>query len=99
MIRPLQKSRNWLTTEENAWTVFALLAAIAGAAAGRGLLKMSWHAATGANPPQNPDDEEVTWRESLMWGLVSGAIIGAIRVASRRGAASAWKRWFTQRFD
>lgn len=87
-----------MVTEERAWTLFALLAAVLGAVIARWAMKTGWEAVTGTPPPVNPDDEEVTWRQSLMWGLVSGALVGAVRVASRRSAASAWERWFTDKF-
>ncbi len=91
--------RDHLLTEERAWTLFALVAAVVGAAVARRLLMAGWRTATGNPPPINPDDDEVTWRQSLMWGLISGAVIGAMRVGARRGAASAWRRWFERLFQ
>lgn len=91
--------RDHLLTEERAWTLFALVAAVVGAAVARRLLMLGWIAATGREAPRNPDDDEVTWRQSLTWGLISGAVIGAVRVGSRRGAASAWRRGFERLFQ
>lgn len=61
--------------------------AVAGVVADKGL-KTAWQAATGEDPPSNPDDPDVDWSKALLWGALSGAAIGAVRIAATRKAAS-----------
>ncbi|WDQ14992.1 DUF4235 domain-containing protein [Rhodopirellula sp. P2] len=57
----------------------------------RQALQVGWRAALKRDPPKNPASHEVQWREALMWGAVSGAIVGAARIASRRASSSAYR--------
>ncbi|MCC9642035.1 DUF4235 domain-containing protein [Rhodopirellula sp. JC740] len=54
-------------------------------------LQLGWRAALKRDPPKNPTSHEVAWREALLWGAVSGAIVGAARIASRRASSSAYR--------
>ena len=54
-------------------------------------LQLGWKAALKRDPPKNPTSHEVEWREALLWGAVSGAIVGAARIASRRASSSAYR--------
>ncbi len=49
------------------------------------LLKMAWEKSTGDAAPTNPSKPGVTWRDALIWGILSGALSGMIKVAARRG--------------
>lgn len=89
----MSRLRNEVVTPEHAWTALAFVAAVLGAAAGRGLLKRGWRAARGTEPPISPSAEDATWTESLMWGVVTGAIIGVVRALSRQAARAAQHRW------
>lgn len=80
-------------TPEHAWTALAFIVALLGAALGRNLLKRGWRAASGTEPPISPSSQDATWIESLVWGVVTGAIIGVVRAVSRQGARSAQRRW------
>ena len=76
---------------EPAENLMALGAAtIAGIVANRALQK-SWTGVTGRAAPKNPAATDVTWQQALMWGVVSGAVLGMVRVASRRSASSVYK--------
>lgn len=77
---------------DNAWTAAAFVAAVAGAALGRYLLKHGWTAATGKAPPLNPASEEVTWVASITWGVVTGAMVGVVRALARHGTTSVQRR-------
>ncbi|TWU46817.1 DUF4235 domain-containing protein [Rubripirellula reticaptiva] len=59
----------------------------------RELLKGGWRAALGSEPPRNPASHEVDWRDAMLWGVMSGAIVGAARIASRRATSSAYNRF------
>lgn len=55
------------------------------------LLGFAWRKATGHEVPDNPGDDDIPWREALLWGAVSGAVVGLGKVAARRGATAAWR--------
>jgi hypothetical protein len=80
-------------TRENAWTAASILTVIAGAMMGRFLLKCGWRAMTGNEPPENPDGDDTNWKQALIWGVVSGAIMGVVRALSQKGASAAERRW------
>ena len=66
-------------------------------AAGAGLvareaLQGSWRAALDREPPKNPASHQVDWKDALLWGALSGAIVGVARIASRRATSSAYNR-------
>lgn len=75
-----------------AWKVLATgAAALATAVADRGI-RSAWRAATGEEPPDNPNNPDVDWRPAIAWALLSGAAIGLARLAAERKAASYYRR-------
>lgn len=68
-------------------------AAIAGGVLARQILNTGWKAARGEEPPENPASREVDWKDALLWGAVSGAFVGAMRILSRRTASSAYRHF------
>jgi len=93
MNQTLARFNEEVMTRENAWTAAGILTVIAGAMIGRTLLKSGWRAATGNEPPQDPDAEDTTWKQALTWAVVTGAIIGVARALSQKGASAAERRW------
>ena len=71
-----------------AWKVFATGAAVGAAAVARMLVTSGWTAATGKEPPANPEDPEVSWPEAVGWAVASGALIGVARLLATRKAAA-----------
>ncbi len=57
----------------------------------RNAVQAGWRAATNRDPPKNPASHDVTWRDALLWGAVSGAVVGVARIASRRASSSAYR--------
>ncbi len=57
----------------------------------RNALQASWRTALNSDPPKNPASHEVAWREALLWGAVSGAVVGVARIASRRASSAAYR--------
>ncbi len=49
------------------------------------ILKWIWERSTGDTAPTNPTKPGVTWQNALVWGLLSGALAGVVKVAARRG--------------
>jgi hypothetical protein len=47
-----------------------------------------WTAATGKEPPENPESPDVSWQEAVGWAVVSGVVIQVTRVMATRGAAA-----------
>jgi len=50
------------------------------------LLKAVWKRAWEHEAPLNPSQPGVNWTEALVWGLLTGAAAGAVKVSSRRAA-------------
>ncbi len=68
-------------------------AAAAGAAVlARHLLRAGWRTTLHREPPKNPASSSVDWQDALLWGAVSGALVGVTRIVSRRASTAAYKR-------
>jgi hypothetical protein len=68
-------------------------AAAAGAAVlTRHLLQAGWRKALDREPPKNPAAATVAWQDALLWGAVSGALVGVTRIVSRRASTAAYQR-------
>lgn len=93
MNKSLNRLSDEVFTADNVWTAVGFLAVVVGAGVGRKLLKAGWRASTGKEPPLNPDAEDATWVQALVWGVVTGAIIGMVRAATRSGASSVRRHW------
>jgi hypothetical protein len=93
MNRTLDRWNDRIFTTENVFTALALVAALSAAAASQQALEKGWRATTGTEPPRSPNTKDATWVESLTWGIVTGAIIGIVRMLSVQGAISARRRW------
>lgn len=79
--------------DEEVWMlVGAGSAALAGMAARR-LLVSAWQRQRGEPPPRNPDENDVSWGEALLWAALSGLVMGLARVIARKAASGAWRRW------
>ncbi|TWU01404.1 DUF4235 domain-containing protein [Neorhodopirellula pilleata] len=73
--------------------LMAFGAAIAATFLARNALQASWKFALNREPPKNPASSEVDWKDALLWGAVSGACVGMVRIASRRASSSAYRSW------
>ena len=71
----------------------AFVAAIGATFVARHLLEAAWQTTLDRDPPKNPMSREVAWREALLWGAVSGAVVGITRIASRRASTGAYRSW------
>lgn len=74
------------------WTVFSLVAALLAATLARKGLNSFWRAATGKEPPANPADPDVEFREALAWAVVSGTLVAVVRMLASRRAAHYYAR-------
>ncbi|MFT4298631.1 MAG: DUF4235 domain-containing protein [Aeromicrobium sp.] len=49
-----------------------------------------WRLVTGKRPPAAADNPEIDTREAILWALVGGALVEAVKVAVRRRTAQYW---------
>ena len=56
------------------------------------LVERVWTAVARREAPGNPAHQDVSWGEALAWALVTGALVGVIRLLAQRLAASAWAK-------
>jgi hypothetical protein len=74
------------------WKVLGTGAAIGAAIVARRLVTSGWTAATGKQPPANPEDPGVSWPEAVGWAVASGAAVGVARLLATRKAAEYYAR-------
>ena len=74
------------------YKVMAMIATLAGAFVARKTLAFAWRAATGKEPPANPEHPAVTWPEAATWAIVSGAVVGLARLIAQKKVAATWHR-------
>jgi hypothetical protein len=74
------------------YKVMAAVATLVGAALARKLLTFGWKAATGKEPPANPEHPDVTWAEAASWAVASGVVVGLVKLVAQRQVAATWRR-------
>jgi Protein of unknown function (DUF4235) len=74
------------------YKIMAMAAALLGAAVARKILTIGWKAATGKEPPANPEHPDVTWAEAASWAAVSGVVVGLVKLVAQRQVAATWHR-------
>ena len=77
---------------EAVWKVMGVGALIGAGILAKKLATASWKLGTGHEPPVNPEDPEVTWKEAIGWAVVSGAIVGVARLMATRKAAAYYRK-------
>lgn len=78
--------------EEQVWNGVASASAIGAVMATKPLVEKIWKAVARREAPGNPAHRDVSWGEALAWALVTGALVGVIRLLAQRTAASAWAK-------
>lgn len=71
------------------WTMAASGAALGAAALAKKALTNSWVKRRG-KVPGNPATSDTTWNEALVWAVVSGVVMGVVRLLAQRGVAAAF---------
>jgi Protein of unknown function (DUF4235) len=74
------------------YKIIAMASALIGAAIARKLLTIGWKAATGKEPPANPEHPDVTWAEAASWAVASGVVVGLVKLVAQRQVAATWHR-------
>lgn len=70
-----------------AWKMLGTGAAVGAGTVARKVATAGWKLTTGKEPPANPEDPEVSWKEALAWAVASGAAVGVARLVATRAAA------------
>lgn len=78
--------------ESSGFKALSTTSAIGAGIATRALIKKLWTKRTGTEPPSDPADPSVGWREALSWAAAAGVAVGVGRVVGRRVAADVWER-------
>lgn len=78
--------------EEKVWNGVASAAAVSAVAASKPVIERAWRVAFRSEPPGNPAHQEVTWRDAVLWALITGALLGVVRLVAQRAAAGAWQK-------
>ena len=78
--------------EEQVWNGVASAAAIGAVMATKPLVERVWTLLARREAPGNPAHQDVSWGEALAWALVTGALVGVIRLLAQRLAAAAWAK-------
>ena len=78
--------------EDKVWNSVATGAAVGAVALTKPLIERAWRLTLRSEPPGNPAHQDVSWRDAILWALVTGALIGVIRLVAQRLAAGAWAK-------
>ena len=74
-----------------AWKVLGTGAAVLSAGVAERGITALWRAATGTEPPDNPENPDTHWAEAIGWAVLSGAVIGLARLVATRKAAEYYR--------
>lgn len=78
--------------EDKVWNGVASGAAVGAVILAKPLVERGWRLAFRSEPPGNPAHQDVAWRDALLWAVVTGALVGVIRLVAQRLAAGAWQK-------
>lgn len=78
--------------EDKVWNSVASGAAVGAVALTKPLIERVWRLTFRSEPPGNPAHQDVAWRDAILWALVTGALVGVIRLVAQRLAAGAWAK-------
>ena len=78
--------------EDQVWTGVAAVAAMGAVAATKPLVERVWTAVARREAPGNPAHPDVGWGEAVAYAVVTGALVGVVRLVAQRAAAGAWAR-------
>ncbi|RTQ99123.1 DUF4235 domain-containing protein [Halomonas nitroreducens] len=74
------------------WSVVGYTAVIGASLLTRHSAREAYRKTTGTAPPENPGRRDTQWREALVWGMASGALVGVARVVGQRLGDEARRR-------
>ncbi|MDN3525239.1 DUF4235 domain-containing protein [Halomonas sabkhae] len=74
------------------WSVVGYTAVIGASLLTRRSAREAYRRTTGDTPPENPARRDTRWRDALVWGMASGALVGVARVVGSRLGEEAKRR-------
>jgi hypothetical protein len=74
------------------WKLMGVGTATAAATATRKAAERVYQSGIGEAPPENPSSPEVPLRQAILWAVLSGVVVGLVRLLVERTAAAAWVR-------
>lgn len=74
------------------WKALTGLSAVAAAMAARKGATSVWSKLSDTEPPVNPADRSVSWKEAAGWAVLAGVAAGVARVVARRISAQVWEK-------
>ncbi len=77
--------------DEMMWALVATGSAVAAGFLVRTAVKQGWRTVRGEDPPDNPEEHDVPWRDAVLWSGATALAAGLGRLLARRGAAAGWK--------
>ncbi len=77
--------------EERLWKLVATAVGVGIAMLVRRALKATWTRRAGGTP-DNPADDDTTWRDAVVFAAISGIAVGVARLLSDRATAEAWRK-------
>ena len=69
------------------WKVMGTGGAILAGIIAKKVTTSGWKLATGNQPPANPEDPAVSWKEAVGFAVFSGAVVGIVRLVTTKKAA------------
>lgn len=73
------------------WTLASSAAAIGAATLAKNALTSRWTKRRG-KVPGNPATEDNSWGEAMVWAMLSGMVVGVVRLFAQRGVAEVFTR-------
>lgn len=74
------------------WSMVGYTAVLGASLLTRRTAREAYRKTAGTPPPVNPGRHDTRWREALIWGVASGALVGAARVVGHRLGDEARRR-------
>ncbi|MAR71928.1 MAG: hypothetical protein CME78_06825 [Halomonas sp.] len=78
-----------LMKEETLWSIVGSAAAVGASVMSRKAAKRAYQKVSDKEPPENPDRDDVEWREAILWGAATGVMVGVARVVGRSAGRKA----------
>lgn len=76
--------------QQAAYRALTAMAGLATAFAARKIVSGLWRGSV--DPPLNPADRRITWRDGLTWAIATGIGAGVARLVAQRATAAGWER-------
>lgn len=83
-----------ILSKEKQYQIATAGAALLAGALVKTLLTAGWRGIANSEPPLNPENPEVSWRDALTWTIASSVVIGVAGLMARKGVSTFIERPF-----